>query len=307
MNKAFVLGAGLGTRLKPLTDQLPKPLIPVFHRPLITYAFDHLKGAGVEEFVVNTHHLAEAYGHAFQHAHYEGSKVTFRHEPVLLETAGGIANVADLLSEDSFLVYNGDILSNLPLSPLIDAHKENGNMVTLLLRSTGPAQHIAFDADTGLVTDILNRLGTGDAGTHQFTGIYAVNPAFLRELTPGKKESVIPIWLRLISEGARIGAVVVDDGYWWDLGDRASYIEAHKALLELGTAVAAISPEAIVDPTAKLAGLNVISKEAVVGAGAELTDCVLWPQARVAAGAKLQGCIVRSGMTASGDLIGVDV
>jgi len=307
MNKAFVLGAGLGTRLKPLTDQLPKPLIPVFHRPLITYAFDHLQGAGVREFVVNTHHIPHKYEETFPDGHYQGSPVTFRNEPVLLETAGGIANIADLVSDDHFAVYNGDILSNVPLAPLFEAHERDENMVTLLLRSHGPALHIAFDADCGLVTDIRNKLGTGNDGTHQFTGIYVVSPDFLPHLTPGKKESVIPIWLQLIQQGIRIGAVVVDDGYWWDLGDRVSYLEAHRALHANGATAPLISSDASVDPTAKLRGQNVISTGAIVGAGAELENCILWPGARVAEGAKLVRCIVRTGMTATGELNGVDV
>jgi mannose-1-phosphate guanylyltransferase len=307
MHKAFVLGAGLGTRLRPLTDQLPKPLIPVFHRPLITYAFDHLREGGIQEFVVNTHHLPEEYALAFPEKTYQGLPVTFRHEPVLLETAGGIANIADLVSDASFLVYNGDILSNVPLAPLLEEHAKGENLVTLLLRSTGEAKHIAFDATERKVTDIRNKLGTGDFGTHQFTGIYAVNPEFLPFLTPGKIESVIHIWLKLISEGKRIGAVVVDDGYWWDLGNRSSYLEAHRALQGSLLETPAISPESILSSTAELRGLNVISAGAEIGAGAMLEDCILWPGAKVVPGARLRRCIVRRGCTAGGELEDVDV
>lgn len=305
MEKAFVLGAGLGTRLRPLTDQLPKPLIPVFHRPLITWAFDHLLGAGVREFIVNTHHLPARYTEAFPEGAYLGAPITFRHEPVLLETAGGIANIADLVSSSPFIVYNGDILTDLPLAPLVDAHKSGGNLVTLVLRSQGPAQHIAFDAANGLVTDIRGRLGTGNNGTHQFTGIYAVSPEFLPHLTPGKIESVVLPWLTAIREGARIGAVVVDEGQWWDLGDRESYLEAHKAFL--GPGHVPVSSEAQIHPTATLRGLNVIGPAAQVGEGAVLEDCILWPGARVAPAAQLRRCIVRQGMEASGTLENADV
>ncbi len=149
MNKAFVLGAGLGTRLRPLTDQLPKPLIPVLHRPLITYAFDHLLGAGVKEFIVNTHHLPEKYAETFPDGRYRNAPITFRHEPILLETAGGIANIADLVEDGPFLVYNGDILTTLPLEPLLEEHARGENLVTLVLRSTGPALHIAWDDEIG--------------------------------------------------------------------------------------------------------------------------------------------------------------
>lgn len=307
MNKAFVLGAGLGTRLKLLTAQLPKPLIPVFHRPLITYAFDHLMEAGIKEFIVNTHHLPRCYDAAFPDRTYKGAPITFRHEPVLLETAGGIANISDLVSGAPFIVYNGDILTDLPLAPLMAAHQASNDLVTLVLRSSGPAQHIAFDENSGQVTDIRNQLHTGNAGSHQFTGIYAVHPEFLKYLTPGKIESVIPIFLKLIKEGGRIGGVVVDEGYWWDLGDRDSYLDAHAALLTRKPDASPVSALARIDSTARLIGMNIISEGATIEAGAVLEDCILWPDSHVLKDARLQRCIVRRGMTASGQLKNTDV
>lgn len=309
MQKAFVLGAGLGERLRPLTDQLPKPLIPVFHKPLITYAFDHLMAAGVKSFVVNTHHLPEAYARTFPEGRYGAAPVAFRHEaPVRLETAGGIANVRDLLSEEPFIVYNGDILTTLPLQPLIREHQESGNLVTLALRSSGPALHIGYDAETRRVTDIRNKLGTGNDGTHLFTGIYVCDPKFHDWLTPGKVESVIPIFLKMIQQGEKLGAIVLDEGDWWDLGSRAAYLEAHQALASSGRHPApAIHPTAQVSPEAQLSGLNIIGPEAVVEAGAVLQDCVLWPGARATGTAQLKRCIVRTGIMAAGLHEGADL
>lgn len=299
VTQAFVLGAGIGERLRPLTEQLPKPLIPVFHRPLITYAFDHLHAAGVERLVVNTHHLAAAYDVAFPDKVYRGMPVAFRHEsPVRLETAGGIANVRDLLNEEPFLVYNGDILTSLPLEPLIRAHQESGNVVTLALRSHGPALHIAVDPTGTSVTDIRNKLGTGDQGTHLFTGIYACSPAIHDWITPGKVESVIPIFLKMIESGVKVGAVVLDGGDWWDLGSRTQYLSAHAALN--GMHGPAIHLEARVAEDAVLRRTNVIGPGAVVESGAKLEDCILWPGARVVSGAQLARCIVRGGVTAAG-------
>jgi mannose-1-phosphate guanylyltransferase/mannose-1-phosphate guanylyltransferase/phosphomannomutase len=306
VNKAFVLGAGLGERLRPLTEQLPKPLVPVYHRPLITYAFDHLRAAGVGEFVVNTHHLPQCYGEAFPQGEYAGCPVHLRHEPVRLETAGGISNVRGLLGGlQSFFVYNGDILTDLPLQPVINEHETKGNIVTLALRSTGPALHIGFDAERGLVTDIRNKLGTGNEGTHLFTGIYLVHPVFFDRLTPGKKESVIPIFLKLIEEGFRVGAVVVDEGRWWDLGSREAYLAAHRDLLA-EPHLPAIDPDAQIHAEAVLKGLNVIGAKAEVAAGATLEDCILWPGAKVEPGANLRRCIVRANVVAGGVHDGVD-
>lgn len=317
MRRAFVLGAGLGTRLRPLTDQLPKPLIPVHHRPLISYAFAHLRGVGAREFVVNTHHLPAAYDAAFPDGTWNGCPLTFRHEPVLLETGGGLANVADLFAGDeSFLVYNGDILTDLPLAPLLEAHEASGNLVTLALRSGGGLRNVAFDEASGLVTDLRNALGSNSDRLFLFSGVYAVSPAFFRYLEPGRIESVVGAWLRAIRAGERVGGVVIDDGVWLDLGNRESYLAAHALgrrtvfpLHEPLTAeeAAPAHPGAVVSPEARVDEGSSIGPGAVVEAGATLENTVVWPGGVVKAGGRLKGCVVRSGSVAEGVLENADV
>src|SRR5437660_1123836 len=114
IQNAFVLGAGLGTRLQGLTARRPKPMIPICNKPLVTFAFDHLLGTRVKNFVINTHHRAEAYAEHFPEQTYRGAPIHFEHEPVLLETGGGIKNVERILRDEPFIVYNGDILTDLP-------------------------------------------------------------------------------------------------------------------------------------------------------------------------------------------------
>ncbi|MDI6722623.1 MAG: sugar phosphate nucleotidyltransferase, partial [Candidatus Aenigmarchaeota archaeon] len=96
INTAFILGAGLGTRLRPLTESTPKPLLEIGHRPIISFAMAHLRSVGIKRFIVNTHHCAEKYKEAFPDSSWHGIPITFRHEPVLLDTAGGIKNIEDL-------------------------------------------------------------------------------------------------------------------------------------------------------------------------------------------------------------------
>src|SRR6266478_4596104 len=139
ITQAFVLAAGLGTRLRPLTEDFPKPLIPIFQKPLITFALDHLINLGVERFVINTHKQAELFESFFCDDEYEGHSVTLVHEADLLETGGGIKNVESYLGSDPFLTYSGDILTDINLQPLIDEHFRHGNDVTLALRETGLA------------------------------------------------------------------------------------------------------------------------------------------------------------------------
>src|SRR5512143_2858304 len=106
---AFILGAGLGTRLRPLTERCPKPLLEVGRRPIVTYAMDHLLTAGVDRLIVNTHHCPEAYPETFPDSQWRGIPIMFRYEPTLLDTAGGLKNIEDLLDEDgAIFCYNGD-------------------------------------------------------------------------------------------------------------------------------------------------------------------------------------------------------
>jgi dTDP-glucose pyrophosphorylase len=203
---------------------------------VITYAFDHLLGVGVERLVVNTHHRAEAYDSAFPERSYRGVPIDFRNEhPHVLETAGGIKNVQDLLGNEPFFVYNGDILSDLPLEPALRAHRDGGHEVTLVLRSKDGPLQVSFDHGSGRITDIGGRLTESATPRFLFTGIYLVNPEFFARILPATKISVIPIFLEMIRSGALLGGVVIDDGHWWDLGTREQVLAVHRALAGNGT------------------------------------------------------------------------
>ncbi len=281
MNQAFILGAGFGNRLRPLTGRLPKPLVPLFHRPLAEWAVAACARAGIERFAINTHHLPDAWKNFCPE-----NAVTLFHEPSILETGGGLKNIAAWMGHDPVLVHNGDIFSTLPLGKLIAAHEASGLPVTLALRSSGVAQHIALDPSGTRVTDIHKLLGKAE-GTHVFSGIYCVSPAFLDLIPAGVKISVIPGFLEL-AKSAQLGAIVLDEGVWLDLGDRESYLQAHREL----DLCPAIHPQAVV--TGSLIERSVVGPGAVVESGAIVRDSVIWPGGRVSANAVLDRCIVFS-------------
>jgi NDP-sugar pyrophosphorylase family protein len=311
MERAFVLGAGLGTRLKTLTERLPKPLIPIYGKPLITFAFDQLIAAGVREIVINTHHCHEEYAKAFPGAEYRGARLIFEHEPILLETAGGIKNVERHFAGQPFLVYNGDVLTNVPVEKALAHHVASGNEVTMVLRSDGQPRHVALEA--GRVVDIAGRLGVAE-GTqwYLFTGIYIVEPEFLRRIPPQTRISVIPIFMEMIKQGAPLGGVVLDDGVWWDLGTRESYLDVHRPMSNLDFFPASgpwrrpISATARIAPDAVIGGFLSAGPDSEIEPGAQVTDCILWEGARVLAGSALHRCIVTAGRTATGRHTGFD-
>ena len=236
MPTAFVLGAGLGTRLRPLTLRLPKPLLPVAHRTLLERAFGHLRAdLGIDRFVVNTHHLPEAFRRALPHGTWDGLPVTLRHESILLDTGGGLANIRDLVpAGQSLAIYNGDILSDVPLRPAWRHHLASEAEATLILRKSGSLVNVACAVEgradgpaTGSIVDIRGLLGK-DAPLFQFTGICYASPALLDRLPPaGTVFSLIPFLVERIADGARIGGVVAEDGQWWDLGTPEAVLEAH--------------------------------------------------------------------------------
>jgi mannose-1-phosphate guanylyltransferase len=335
ITQAFVLGAGLGTRLRPLTDDLPKPLVPIFQKPLITFAFDHLIDIHIAKVFVNTHHKRERFAEAFPGSTYLDHRLEFFHEPNLLETAGGIANIADSLGNGPLLVYNGDVLTDLPIARLIDNHVGAGNTVTLALRSDGGPKQVAFDPSTGRIGDIRNQLDTGAPDEFVFTGIYIVDRKFVDLLERGVKRSVIPHFLDLIRRGDKIGGVVIDEGNWWDVGSRDAYLQLHRQLSSGGDVQVAaalgkppllasainfpsypvddpdwrspIHRTAIVDATVKVHGCSVIGANCRVGPGAILEDTILWPGAQIASRSELRRCIVRTHRKVSGTHRNIDI
>ena len=318
MTQAFILGAGLGTRLRPLTERLPKPLVPLFHRPLAEWALEACAAAGIQRFALNTHHLPEAWEHfgvvADSASHppvgangmptlartWQGRELTLFREPMLLETGGGLKNIARWIGDEAVLVHNGDIFSTMPLAHLIAAHNASGLPVTLALRSNGEAKHIALDASGTRCTDIRGHLGRAE-GTHVFSGIYCVSPAFLAMLPVGEKVSVIPAFLEL-ARAERLGAIILDDGLWLDLGDRAAYLRAHREL-HLGPA---LHPDATLEAGARIER-SVVGPAAVIKSGAVLRDSIVWPGCLVAADAVLDECVVFSNTSASGAHHGADL
>jgi mannose-1-phosphate guanylyltransferase len=226
---AFILGAGLGTRLRPLTAECPKPLLPVRGRPMITYAMDHLLTVGVERFIVNTHHRAHVYKTAFPDSSWRGRPITFRHEPDLLNTGGGLKNIEDLLENDEAVwVYNGDIITNIPLKRLQEQHVSGGKDVTLALRSTGSPLNVSLD-EQGRISDFRFVLSSSAVQRCLFTGLYIVTKPFFGRLKAGAKEDVVMIFLEMLREApGSVGSVIIDEGDWHDIGSLEAYEEVNR-------------------------------------------------------------------------------
>ena len=283
----------------------PKPLIPIFGKPLITFALDHLSAVGIESFVINTHHLASHFEGLFKESSYSGRDVCLVYEPVLLETGGGIKNAQPWIGNNPFVVYSGDILTDIDIQSLIEEHFRRENEVTLALRKTGLAAGLSLSAE-GRVTAIGSTPGQAN---YDFANVSVWNPGVFERIPPGKKISFVPILVDWLKAGGRIGGVVLNDGDWFNIGSREDYLAVHRTISERGWKPSflkasdwplKVSREASIARTAHLSGSFAVGAGCVVEDRAIIEDSVLWENARIKRHAILRGCVVAGSLVISG-------
>ena len=211
--KAMILAAGLGKRMRPLTDSLPKPLLPVADKPLIEYHIERLVAAGVGELVINHAHL----GHLLEAHLGDGSRwgatIHYSREPEPLETAGGICLALPLLGEEPFLLVNGDVWSDCPFGPLLNLTLAEGQLGHLLL-VPNPGHNAGGDFD--LLDGCLIRNHSAGGG-YTFSGISLLHPRLLTDY-PRRRQSFAlrEVFDYAIEQQALSGEVY--HGQWWDIG-----------------------------------------------------------------------------------------
>jgi NDP-sugar pyrophosphorylase family protein len=231
--RALVLAAGYGTRLRPLTDELPKPLLPVFGRPLLLRTLDALAGAGCEAAAINLHHLAEAIPAAVGDEH-RGMRIVYSREEPILGTAGAFVPLVDFFAGcETALLVNGDSLCAWPLGELLERHRRRGGGATLLLAGRPDPRPfgggIGIDG-SGRVRAIRREPRFGPVARRRvYAGAYALDPALLARLPAGFSDSMRDLFEPFLAAGGRIDALVTWKP-WHDLGTPRRYLDA---MLEL--------------------------------------------------------------------------
>lgn len=233
--KAMVLAAGLGTRLRPLTDAVPKCLVEVGGMPLLELALRRLRAAGVTEAVVNAHHHADQVA-AFLSAHAEdlGLSLRLSREDPVLDTGGGLKRAAEFFSDQRpFFVYNSDVVTDLDLGALMEEHRRIGALTTLAVLDRPTTRPLLFSDGR-----LLARGGTAPpaAGTVALalSGVHACSPYLLSRMTESGVFSLVDVWLRLAGEGARIAPFRHDGGLWADVGTPEKLEAARRLVAERG-------------------------------------------------------------------------
>ncbi len=300
--KAFVLAAGLGTRLAPLTDHTPKPLIPVLNIPSLFYTFFLLKQAGIREIICNIHHHGDAIRRCIESNELPGLNITFSEESVILGTGGGLKKCEDLLGNDDFILVNSDIITDIDFNALVRQHQLSGCGGTLVLFETPEAGDIGdVGVENGLVKDFRNLRHTGLHSSFIYTGAAILSPKIFRFMKAEFSGIVDTGFTGLIDNGGL--GFYQHNGLWMDIGTMQNYwfanIDADSgmdALSEpmhcaIGLSPHSISPDACISPDATLSR-SVIGEGCTIGAGCTIINSVILPRTTIKPGSHVVNAII---------------
>jgi len=237
--KAMILAAGLGTRLRPLTDDRPKALVKVAGRTLLEITLSRLRQFGVREVIVNVYHYADMVTDYLKQNNNFGMRIEISREEVLLDTGGGLKQAAGFFLEDSgeadrpFLLHNVDVLSTIDLHHMLVSHRENQALATLAVQERETSRHLLFNGRNQL----CGRQTGNDRAPEivrpaeqmralAFCGVHVISPRLLTMMTESGAFSIIPTYLRLAGQGERVLGFRADEYYWRDLGTPENLAQA---------------------------------------------------------------------------------
>ncbi len=285
--QAILLAAGFGTRLHPYSTIRPKPLFPVLNRPLIHHLLDMLLRAGCSKIVVNAHHL----GQQIQAAVANYSQVIVQMEPEILGTGGSLRlALASLVHDQPILVMNGDIVHNINLSTLYDAHLRSGNMVTMAMHDYPRFNSVIVDGRMVVSFHSENRSGREKLA---FTGIHVVNPEVIKLIAEHTFFNIIDLYEQLAVKG-QVGLERVDMAFWRDIGTPEDYLDLHRELLTSDN-------DLFVSPSSMLCDQWLTGRDVHIGTGVKLLDWgCLGDGVRLGDGVVLRRSVLWDGVQISG-------
>lgn len=299
--KGFILAAGFGTRLRPLTHTIPKPIVPLCNRPLIGWAVDSFLAAGVHELIVNLHHLPGPIEEYLEREYAGRAEFFFSREEEILGTGGGIRRVRpQLAGEEEFLLVNGDTVQFPRWDALREARREHDALAALTLRHPPVGDKFTpVFFENGLVTGF----GSGRGEAMMFAGSHVISTRVFDRLPEQEFSGIVEhVYIPVLADGSEPLAGVVDDGLWFDIGTPQRYLSASTALL-----AAMVAGELPVTPGSRIEEDSLFHESArgtavrsTVGARSavdgDVLDSILFDDVRVGAGVVVERCIVSHGV-----------
>jgi NDP-sugar pyrophosphorylase family protein len=263
--KAMILAAGLGTRLRPLTDDRPKALVEINGRTLLEITLSRLRTVGVTDAIINVHHFADMLVGYMEKNNNFGMRIEVSREDVLLDTGGGLKKAADFfladarIPDDPFIVHNVDVLSTIDLARMVEFHNETQALATLAVQDRKTSRHLLFDnqlqlcgRQSGNNQPELVRSGQ-PVQPLAFAGIHIISPRLITMMIEDGPFSIITTYLRLAAQGEKILAFRADEYYWRDLGKPENIAQAAE---DLKQNVIALGNKALLKSLARLVFLR---------------------------------------------------
>jgi len=307
--KAMVLAAGEGTRLRPLTLALPKPLVPVANEPLLARTLRLLASQNVRDVAVNLFHRPQAILDTLGDGRALGlSRLLYSPEDTLLGTAGGVRRVGPAFLDETFLVLYGDNLYHFDIAPLVAFHREKKALATIAtFEAANPsACGLVITDAAGRVTRFQEKPPPADVFTNTANaGVYVLEPAIFDFLPPGADAPLDwgkDVFPALLDQGIVFSRPL--DGYLQDTGTPETYRQANRDALEgrAGNAPRGLMKKTLLGENTQIAqdavfdGWNVVGDNGIVAAGAHLADSILWANCRIGAGARIRGAVLGAGV-----------
>jgi mannose-1-phosphate guanylyltransferase / phosphomannomutase len=320
--RAMVMAAGAGTRLRPLTSSVPKPMVPIANRPVLEYTVENLRRHGITEIMFNLHSHPQMIQDYFKDGSKWGVSIEYSHEPQLLGTAGGVKKVESFLKGGTFLVMSGDGLTDVNLSDMLSFHIQRDSMATMGLKpvDTRFDYGVTITRSNGRITRFIEKPKWSDVFSNQVnTGVYVFEPEVL-SLIPRNRvyDFGHDVWPQLLAKKKPIFGYPISQ-YWCDVGNLGEYRRAQHDALEgiVGIQLPGqqIRPGVWVDQGAVLerdvqlegpcligrdchigkgatiGAYTVMGRGCRIGAGAVLHNSILWDHVRVGPEVKLENCI----------------
>jgi mannose-1-phosphate guanylyltransferase len=299
--RAILLCAGKGTRFRPVTDAIPKPLLPFLNVPVAAAHLERLQQAGIGEVAVNLHHLGDQVERRLSEQTTRSPQLTFFREPVLLGTAGALRNAATFLADGDFLVVNSDAAIGPNYAELSARHRASGRAATLLVTENRyPDRYTPLQSEGDRVTSF----GPNDGGGRPllYTGVCVIAPRLLGRIPPGETSLVADLWQPLLAEGREEIGFVLHSGDHADLGRSGDFLGATLEALERGGPFPGGSGDfdrgrrtlAVRAPSG-FDAFDCVLGAARISDGARLERCAVWDGVSVGAGARLTDCIAARG------------
>lgn len=312
----MILAAGYGTRLGALSDERPKPLLPVCDQPLVTWALRHLEHHGIERVAVNLHHLGEGIREALGATGGQAALQYSVERGQILGTGGGVKKMAALMPEaEIFVVLNGKIVCDLDLREAVAFHQRQGSLATMVLHPRENARAwgaIGVDAEHSLTRLVdIARAGRGDGGEHMFTGIHVLSRGLIDAIPEGPCCILRSAYRALFEKGAPLSGYV-HRGYFYEHSTPERYLQGNFNLLRGDVEplwapgplrgvhetaqiaedvevddLALIGAGAVIEAGARIGGLSVVGAGARVAAESHVRRSVIWPGAEAAGDVEL--------------------